>query len=98
MKLKVITKGRLGSYAGNGDKNMPRNGEIFIDTRPIPGELKKISKTGRWDHLGVTCVNCGNYSFITKEQTIAYLQFFGYTITKYVIIAEHNDRVSYYEV
>ena len=78
--MKIIKRGFLGRFSGNGSKNMPGNGETFIDARPRSKELqKKYPELGTHNNSLVTsCHNCGDYSHITKEQAIEFLTFLGY--------------------
>ena len=61
--MKIIKKGELGCYASDGDKNMPTNGETFIDTRDDRS------------YLVTCCRNCGDYSFISLEEAKEFIKF-----------------------
>ena len=90
-KMRVIKRGVLGRFAGRGSKGMPSNGETFIDARLISRRLHKTypdsfpaSRT-HWNNLVTSCWNCGDYSHISENPAIEYLQFLGYTVTRSTI-------------
>ncbi len=66
--MKILKNGILGGFAGQGSAEMPGNGEVFIDARELKGRDGK-------KYLVTCCNNCGDYSFVTKEDVKEFIDF-----------------------